>query len=205
MKQKRLYPAPVFSIFFKTMIKPKAYFQTSRPYKSAKTGAGFTLIELLVVISIIGLLASVVLVSLNSARGKARNTKRLGDIRQLVTAFNLALDSNGSVPDIAGSDACIAVVCGGGPWTGIVANAAIDNFFAPYIKKPTDPQDNTRGRWGYVYGDHYSGIVPYDGYVLSNATYIEWTMEGSVQPASCSPGRVWSATANWFDCLYVLN
>jgi len=187
------------------MIKSKAYFQTSRPYKSAKTGAGFTLIELLVVISIIGLLASVVLVSLNSARGKARNTKRLGDIRQLVTAFNLALDSNGSVPDIAGSDACIAVVCGGGPWTGIVANAAIDNFFAPYIKKPTDPQDNTRGRWGYVYGDHYSGIVPYDGYVLSNATYIEWTMEGSVQPASCSPGRVWSATANWFDCLYVLN
>lgn len=65
---------------------------------NTKNKKGFTLIELLVVIAIIGLLASIVLVSLNSARGKARDARRLSDLRQIMTALELSYDKNGYLP-----------------------------------------------------------------------------------------------------------
>lgn len=49
---------------------------------SSKT-RGFTLIELLVVIAIIGVLASVVLVSLNSARKRGADTRVISDVNQV--------------------------------------------------------------------------------------------------------------------------
>ena len=50
---------------------------------------GFTLIELLVVIAIIGLLSSLAVVNLNSARGKARDAKRISEIKQLSTILQI--------------------------------------------------------------------------------------------------------------------
>lgn len=59
-------------------------------YKYTKTDqTGFTLIELLVVISIIGVLASSVLVSLSNAREKAFDTKRVAFIKSTATALEL--------------------------------------------------------------------------------------------------------------------
>ena len=59
----------------------------------AKYKRGFTLIELLVVISIIGLLSSVVLASLTSARVRARDAKRKTTLRELATANELRFNS----------------------------------------------------------------------------------------------------------------
>lgn len=64
---------------------------SSKGFTQARTSKtrGFTLIELLVVIAIIGLLSSVVLASLNGARKKGRDARRLADLKQLQVAMEL--------------------------------------------------------------------------------------------------------------------
>jgi general secretion pathway protein G len=63
-----------------------------------KQAKGFTLIELLVVIAIIGILSSVVLASLNTARLKSRDTRRIADVKQIQLALALYFDSNSNYP-----------------------------------------------------------------------------------------------------------
>lgn len=68
------------------------------PKYEVATHRGFTLIELLVVIAIIGILASVVLASLNSAREKSRNAAYLSQVKEYQKALELYYSQNGSYP-----------------------------------------------------------------------------------------------------------
>lgn len=63
--------------------------------KDGGSDEGFTLIELLVVIAIIGVLASVVLTSLTTARARARDARRVSDLKQMINAISqLAENAN---------------------------------------------------------------------------------------------------------------
>ncbi len=63
---------------------------------------GFTLIELLVVIAIIGILSSVVLASLTTARSRARYATVLQQMREIATAAEVDYSARGSyAPDAA--------------------------------------------------------------------------------------------------------
>jgi len=65
-----------------------------------KTGdnKAFTLIELLFVVSIIGLVASIILVSVTSARIKARDVRRIEDINNFAKAFEVCYSEKGDYP-----------------------------------------------------------------------------------------------------------
>ncbi|XKT75443.1 MAG: type II secretion system protein [Patescibacteria group bacterium UBA2103] len=109
---------------------------------------GFTLIELLVVVAIIGMLSSVVLSSLNTARASARDARRAQDGKQVAAALELYYSANNGFPANGGTGCstnyCLSHI-----------SAALTPTYIPNL--PTDP----------IYGD--SGTYPYRYCVTGNA------------------------------------
>jgi len=100
--------------------------------------SGFTLIELLVVIAIIGLLSSIVLAALTTARTNSRDGNRVSETRQIQYALDEYFNEYGKYPTcLYAGGSCVTTLEG-----------------TPYMKEvPTDPLTNV----GYSYAALGSG------------------------------------------------
>ena len=88
---------------------------------------GFTLIELLVVIAIIGLLSSIVMASLNTARMKGRDSARITDVKQIQLALELYFESCREYPATLESSAA----------NGCSGSTDFQDFLNPIPLSPT--------------------------------------------------------------------
>jgi len=158
-----------------------------------------------VVIAIIGLLSTVAVVALNSARVSSRVARRNADIQQIFKAFSLAYDVGGAAYPASGG-CCLSVSCGGG-WAGVAASATVDAYLSPYLaRKPIDPADGVRTVTGYVYTSPWTGTSAYDGYVFPSASYLSWFTETTSNlNGICNAGRIYSSTAVQTQCFLQLN
>lgn len=118
---------------------------------------GFTLVELMVVIAIIGILASIVLVSVSGGKSKARDAQRSSDLENFAGALEVYYSQNGHYPytNCSGSNSWTSfdspayapnLVCG----TKNGAGVTLSQFMAPYISGLKDPK-SLGGDSGYLY------------------------------------------------------
>lgn len=147
--------------------------------------AGFTLIELLVVIAIIGILASVVLASLSSARTRARDAAKLSQLLEVQKALEMYYADAGTYPPHGGSSLL-----------GDVGSVLVPQYIATI---PLDPiQGGTTA--GYRYLRHSSG----NGYSLLVNLETDTTFWCSINSNGGAEG--WNANpsdgggANYVPC-----
>lgn len=157
--------------------KLKTYF--SLRYKKE---AGFTLIELLVVIAVIGLLATIVSVSVNNARTKARDVKRIADLKNIQLALELYYDQYNQYPNV-GVYAYVSDSGCGTNW------CVLESALSAYM--PTLPRDPKSG-YNYYY-DADSGD--------SNQTYgLMAQMEHSGNfPLAANDGGAYNSNGAYYE------
>ena len=106
--------------------------------KTPRFPQGFTLIELLVVIAIIGILSTLAIVALGSARQKARDSKRVADMNQISKALEIYYADNNSYPSYITAGQSISF--GGTTYLSVVPS------------NPSPWADNTCPNQNYMYG-----------------------------------------------------
>lgn len=157
--------------------------------KKFKFQRGFTLIELLVVIAIIGVLSSVVLASLNSARQKGQIAAIKANLNNMIAQAELSYDATGNY-----STACISIQ----PMIDAIANSGgIASCYSHpangYIRWAAAAQLNSDTSINFAVDT--SGVVIWD---TSDKTPTHWANANVL----CSASSSRLATPEQFKALY---
>jgi len=159
-----------------------------------KSKSAFTLIELLVVIAIIGLLSTLSIVALNTSRSRARDARRVADMREIRTALEMyftdmnqypaqSITMKRDDPDYTGSYCLQASNAGFSP---LPCNAANGTIFMSVVPFPPNPGDgvicNQANTYGWIGNKNYYYYVR-DQY-LFDSYRIEFCLGSQVQDLS---------------------
>jgi prepilin-type N-terminal cleavage/methylation domain-containing protein len=136
---------------------------------------GFTLIELLVVIAIIGLLSTLSIVALNTARARSRDARRVSDVKQVQTALEMYYNEMNTYPTTASISTT-------SPIKGTGASSTYMTLF-PTAPLPVDG-GCTAANNQYVYTQTDAGASYTLTYCLGGATGNITTGAHTATPAS---------------------
>jgi prepilin-type N-terminal cleavage/methylation domain-containing protein len=177
-----------------------------------KSQKGFTLIELLVVIAIIGILSSVVLASLNSARQKGQIAAIKSNLKNMIPQAELTYEANGNystacaslaniitaINNVGGTASCYSHAVDGNVRWGVSAklnsdtskNWAVDGMGV--VAWDTSDASATQISWSAANTacSNIGGRLP--SYEQLNALYLVYGTNPT--PGFISVGQYWSGT-----------
>ncbi|MEK7545515.1 MAG: prepilin-type N-terminal cleavage/methylation domain-containing protein [Patescibacteria group bacterium] len=130
---------------------------------------GFTLIELLIVIAIIGLTATITIAAVGGARAKARDEKRVTDLKQIQKALELSFEPGSGYPVVASP-----LTLGAGTTDVLCAKGAVASFAAD------------QGVGNCDLGRVYMGLVPANP-TPNGAAYAYRSTNGIISTCTTAP------------------
>ncbi len=155
---------PYESNFFKIKCSTRYLAPNTRDFRT-----GFTLIEILVVISIIGILSSIVLASVNQSHAKARDAQLIAGVDALKKALELYYNENSRYPASVSDGTRNGTFT---PWytsiQGDNTDPTLKNALAPYISQfPNPGMTSVNNFKSGITISRISYIVPYFSYNIT--------------------------------------
>jgi prepilin-type N-terminal cleavage/methylation domain-containing protein len=154
--------------------------------QAKKKNSGFTIVELLIVIVVIGILAAITIVAYNGIQLRARDSRRLSDMKSIEQALTLySLDNNGGYPG------CNNVTyVPGGALQGCALSAISPSLVPKYMSTfPVDPINTGNDIFQYAVGFRKTSDTTYTGDQSNNyitGMHLE-TQVGNINTGWVSP------------------